>query len=184
LRIIGGRLKGRKLEKIRGTGIRPTADRLREAIFNILGRRVQGKMILDLFAGTGALGIEALSRGAERAVFVDNHPGSTALIRKNLKICRMEDRSSVIKWNVGRNLNCLKPKRKTFDLAFMDPPYDGCLIPSTLVNLHHSCSLADGAWILVEHAMSEPLPKQLPDMVVYDQRRYGKTLVSILKHMV
>ena len=184
MRIIGGEFKGRKLHKFRGTDIRPTADRLRESIFNILSHRESGKIVLDLFAGTGAFGIEALSRGAESAVFVDNHMGSTKLIRRNLITCGLEKRARIIKWDITRNLNCLKPMRASFDLIFMDPPYAGRMIKPALHHLHGSRAMADGAWIIVEHANSEPIPDPLPDMVFFDQRRYGKTLVSILRYVV
>jgi len=147
LRIIGGNLKGRKLHKFRGADIRPTADRLRESIFDILGNRVQNKRVLDLFAGTGALGLEALSRGAETAVFIDNRSVALALIRRNISTCQMENRSETIKWDITKNLNCLKP-------------------------------------VIVEHADAEAIPEHLTNLLISDRRRYGKTIVSILKYVI
>jgi 16S rRNA (guanine966-N2)-methyltransferase len=184
LRVIGGRQKGRKLHRFEGTGIRPTADRLREAIFNILHDRVPETFVLDLFAGTGALGIEAISRGAAFAVFVDHRTEATTLIRRNLSACGMSDRSRVVKWQIDRNLDCLKPYRNQFDLVFMDPPYDGRLVHPALANLKKSGVIGDGAWVVVEHAVSEPPLPRRPDLVLFDQRRYGKTLVSILTHVL
>jgi len=184
LRIIGGNLKGRKLHKFRGADIRPTADRLRESIFNILGNRIQGKRVLDLFAGTGALGLEALSRGAETAVFIENRSVALALIRRNISTCRMESRSKTIKWDITGNLNCLKPMEAVFNIAFLDPPYGGDRIKPAIRNLIASRSLADGARVIVEHADSESIPKHLPNILISDRRRYGKTTVSILRYMV
>jgi len=123
LRIIAGEFKGKKLTSVRGKTIRPTADRTRESMFNILSHRIPGTIVLDLFAGTGALGIEALSRGAESAVFVDNSRGSLSVIRRNVESCALDDRVNIIKWNIEKNLNCLKAVKPGFDLVFIDPPY-------------------------------------------------------------
>ena len=184
MRIISGTFKGRKLRPFKGAGIRPTSDRLRESIFNILGGHVRHRRVLDLYAGTGALGIEALSRGADRAVFVDNHPGAVALIRENLTICGAADRSRVIRWNAAKNLDCLATARERFDMIFMDPPYAGHLIGTTLAHLVPGPWVAEDCWIVAEHARAETVPERLPPWAMADQRRYGKTLVSIFRNMV
>ena len=184
IRIIGGELKGRKLATVRGLKTRPTTDRVRESIFNILGNRIRGARVLDLYAGTGAMGIEALSRGAESVLFADDHKGALAALEKNINTCSLQDRSSTIKWNVFNNLNILRSHSPAFNLVFLDPPYDQHMIQPTLSNLVTSQCLESGSRLVVEHAQREPIPEKLPEFKISDQRRYGKTLVSFLIYMV
>lgn len=184
MRIIGGALKGKKLCPVRGNMIRPTADRLRETLFNILSARVQGAIVLDLFAGTGAFGIEALSRGATLALFVDKNKGSISLTERNVQQCALESRSRIIKWDIVKNLNCIKSFKPAFNLAFMDPPYSRNIVEITLENLFKSGCLAPGALIVVEHTPLDPISKIFKGVTVADQRKYGKTLVSFLNYMV
>jgi len=184
LRIIGGKLKGRKLRSVRGTKTRPTADRTREAIFNIIAFQVRGSTVLDLFAGTGAFGIEALSRGAESAVFIDIDSQSIAVLRENLDSLPLESPTRVIRWDLTRNLNCLHSLSFTFNLIFMDPPYNKKLIAPALLHLHASHALENSARIIVEHSHREPVPPERLPFEIVDRRRYGKTLVSFLNHVV
>jgi len=184
LRIIGGALKGKKLYSVRDMSIRPTADRLRESIFNILSHRVLDAVLLDLFAGTGALGIEALSRGAESALFVDNRKGALSVLKRNIASCKLDQKARIIKWNIRQNLNCIKSQKHHFDLIFLDPPYDNNLIKPTLFNLDKSHSLTKGACIVVEHSLFEPIPTDLFVFDLLDQRKYGKTLVSFLNYVI
>ena len=184
MRIIGGKLKGRKLRSVKGTKTRPTADRTREAIFNIIAFQVPGARVLDLFAGTGALGIEALSRGAQSAVFIDISNQSISVLRENLASLPLESPTKVIRWDLSRNLNCLHSSALVIDLVFMDPPYNENLITPTLGHLHTSQCLANNARIIVEHSHLDPVfPDQLPFEIV-DQRKYGKTLVEFLNYVV
>jgi 16S rRNA (guanine966-N2)-methyltransferase len=184
VRVIGGAFKGRKLVRFQGRSIRPTADRLREAMFNILGRRMVGVRVLDLFAGSGALGIEALSRGATDAIFVEKSPGSIATLRRNIDICRLKDRARIIRWDVVRNLDCLRAEPAAFSLVFMDPPYGQAALSPALDHLRGSGCLCTGACIVIEHALAEPLPETGPAYRLDDQRRYGKSLVSFLTYML
>ena len=184
LRIISGRLKGKKLYSVRGSTIRPTADRLRESIFDILSYRVLEAMVLDLFAGTGALGIEALSRGAESAVFVDNNQDALSVIKRNIKSCSFDKNANIIRWDIKKNLNCLKSASTAFDLVFLDPPYNQSMVKPALFNLEHTRSLDKGACIVVEHSPLEPIPKDILMFEIADQRRYGQTLVSFLNYLV
>ena len=184
IRIIGGELKGRKLVTVRGIKTRPTADRVRESIFNILGDSVRGAWVLDLYAGTGAMGIEALSRGAESVLFADDHKAALAALEKNIKTCSLENRANTIKWNILNNLNIILSHRPTFNLVFIDPPYNKDMIQPTLSNLGMSRCLENGARLALEHSPLEPIPENLPGYKISDQRRYGKTLVSFLIYMV
>jgi 16S rRNA (guanine966-N2)-methyltransferase len=182
LRIIGGEFKGRRLFSVKGFQVRPTKDRHRESIFNMISQNLADAMVLDLFAGTGALGIEALSRGADFAVFVDNYPNALATISKNIQACHLESRAKILKWNILNNLNCLKSY--TFDLVLMDPPYNIGAVSPVLLNLQQCKCLKNKALIVVEHSLDEPFPDKFNSFRLYDQRRYGKTLVSFLNFML
>ena len=180
LRIIGGELKGKKLYTIPGTLIRPTAGRLRESIFNILSYVVKEAVVLDLFAGTGALGIEALSRGADSAVFIDNNKKALSVVERNIQSCAVDKRSQIIRWNIVKNLKCINSVDSKFNLVFMDPPYNKGMIKSMLINLHDSGSLGKAAYIIVEHTSLEPVPEGCKQFELVDQRKYGKTLISFI----
>lgn len=177
-------MRGKKLGSVQDKMIRPTADRLRESIFNILSLRVPDSVVLDLFAGTGALGIEALSRGAKSAVFIDLQKSALSVIKRNLVSCTLDNSASIIRWDVKQNLNCLINRKPAFNLVFLDPPYNQRLVEPALSNLDKSRSLEDKACIVVEHAPLEPIPTDFSAFNITDQRRYGKTLVSFLNYVL
>jgi 16S rRNA (guanine966-N2)-methyltransferase len=182
IRIISGELRGKKLFSVPGLMTRPTADRVRESIFNILGSRVRHARVLDLFAGTGILGIEALSRGAEFALFIDHHPKPISVIKKNLMACHYESQSKVLQMDlckIGGRLNAYPPK---FKLVFMDPPYKRHLIGSALSSLHENAVLEAGALVVAEHGAATPTFESVTPFVLKDQRKYGKTLVSFFDY--
>lgn len=181
MRIIAGDWRGTRLYGPKGMDIRPTADRLRESVFNILGARVSGKNVLDLFAGTGAMGLEALSRGASHATLVDNSSRALDLIRRNIAKVKAQDKTTIFRWDLAQNLRCLKAGDR-FDVVFVDPPYGKGFVHSTLDRL----SAFEGhlGWLVVEHDAREsicPLPARF---CIHDERRYGKILVSILRPVV
>ena len=184
LRIIAGDLKGRKLRSVHGTKTRPTANRTREAIFNILTSQIPGSRVLDLFAGTGAFGIEALSRKADQAVFIDIDNDSLAVLRANIESLSLERQTRIIRWNLIKNLNCLNAFDIAFDLVYMDPPYMKNMIEPTLRNLHTSQSLTSGTLVIVEHSQREPVVAGSLPFEIADQRKYGKTLVTFLDYVV
>ncbi len=184
MRIISGNLKKKKLHTVRGMETRPTADRVRESIFNILLQRVKKAVVLDLYAGTGALGIECLSRGAQSAVFIDIAKEALSVIKKNIQSCAVENQSKIVKWNILNNLNSIKEHTPPFDLVFMDPPYDRDTIGKTLHNLHESRSLARGATIIVEHSDKEQISDETAGYRISDRRKYGKTVVSFLEYVI
>ncbi len=182
LRIIGGSLRGRKLSVARGAVTRPTANRSREAIFNILYTRVRGSAALDLFAGSGAMGIEALSRGAEHAVFLDNNRAVCATLRKNIISCGVESESTVVQCDALKKLDFIKRIRPCFNIVFIDPPYHGELIQPALENLVRWELLEKKSDIIVEHSVSEAIPKGMASFIIADQRKYGKSRVTFLKY--
>jgi 16S rRNA (guanine966-N2)-methyltransferase len=184
MRIIGGRFKGRKLHTFSGSAIRPTSDRMREAIFNILSKQVQGAVVLDLFSGSGALGIEAMSRGARSVLFIDKDRRSISLIEKNIESCHLRNQTRVMRWDVANNLKCLKQLQACFTLVFMDPPYEQSLIQPTLTHLHESGALLPSASVVIEHSAHESVPREMLPFKFADERKYGKNLVTFLTYML
>ncbi len=158
MRVVGGRVRGRKLTPFKASGIRPTSDRAREAIFNVLNHDYAGAAVLDIFAGTGAMGIEALSRGATSATFVDNSKGAVAVIKKNLTLCGFEKAGRIINKDARAALSNFKPRRGDeksrqgrFDLIFIDAPYcDAALTDATLKQIAESRLLSSEARIVCE----------------------------------
>ena len=182
MRIISGQLRGRKLQTFKGSDVRPTADRVREALFSILGHRPVKACVLDLFSGTGALGIEALSRGANMAVFVDSHVQALTVLRKNLQRCALQHCTQVIQWDIVKNLDCLKIYPNAFDLVLMDPPYSRGLVPLSIKHLLQSRSLAPGAVLVAEHEAHTPPEIDSSMLACTDSRRYGRTGLSFFSY--
>jgi len=183
LRIIGGELRGKKLNSIKGDRTRPTADRVRESLFNIIAFHITRATVLDMFAGTGALGLEALSRGASSAVFVDNSRDAVSVIRKNIHACRLDSRASVCKCDVLKNLNGIKAGHN-FNLVLLDPPYNKNFIRPALSVLGYSHLLEKSARIVIEHSILEKIPEDIRGFSLTDQRKYGKTAISFMSYMV
>lgn len=123
MRVIAGKFKSRRLRTLRGNALRPTSDRLRETLFDILGDAVQDSVFVDLFAGTGAIGIEAISRGAHRAIFIEHHAAAVKLIRENIKSLGIGAEAAIFPLDVMRGLEKLDSQRATIDFIFLDPPY-------------------------------------------------------------
>jgi len=183
MRIIAGQYRGRRLCAVRGAPVRPTADKTREAVFSILGGLVNDASVLDLFAGTGALGLESLSRGAARAVFVDSSRESIALLRQNIGLLGIGNEASVLLRDVLRP-GALAGLPGPFDIVFADPPYKADALSRTLKNLADSGCLASGATVVAEHsALIEP-PSPPSSLVLSDRRKYGKSIVSFFNHVL
>jgi 16S rRNA (guanine966-N2)-methyltransferase len=177
MRIIAGSFKGRRLATVRGK-IRPTSDKVREAVFNILGPAVTEARVLDLFAGTGALGLEALSRGANAAVFVEDHAASLAVLRRNIETLGLTDRVEVLPLPVKAGLKKLTARQAEFELAFLDPPYGGGLAAAALKDLAAARILSPSAWVVAEHSRREALPETIDTLALVEMRRYGDTQVA------
>jgi 16S rRNA (guanine966-N2)-methyltransferase len=181
MRVIAGRLGGRRLRGVSKKKIRPTSDRVKTAIFNILPRDLSGARVLDLFAGSGSLGIEALSRGAKEAVFVDQGRESFRLIKDNLRELGLMKEGRLLSKKAGPAMKELGSERARFDLVFMDPPYNGALADKTLSLLGSLDVLEPGGIVVVEHARDERINQAYPGLLLKDQRRYGDTLVSFFE---
>lgn len=173
MRVVAGTHGGRRLAAPRGTATRPTADRVREALFSVLGD-LTGARVLDLFAGSGALGIEALSRGAASAVFVDHAPGAIRAVRANLDA--LELTGEVRRQEAGAYLRAAARRADHYDLVFLDPPYGRAEELGTLLSRALPPVLSAGARVIGESDRRAPLPLELP---LADERRYGDTLIRI-----
>ncbi len=180
MRIISGSSKGRKLATQRGQSIRPTSDRVKESIFNILGDEVKGKTVLDLFAGTGNLGVEALSRGAERVVFVEKGRQAVRLIHRNVAQCGMEGQTEILATDAHRAIGILYRKGTVFDLILMDPPYERGLVERTLMKLRTQRIYHPDSMLVVEHSRREPLSGRVEGWDLVRQREIGDTVLSFL----
>lgn len=178
MRLTGGEARGRRLKALRGPLIRPTADRVREALFDILGARVRGARFLDVYAGTGAVGCEALSRGAVRVVFLERHRGALSLIRDNLRLGPWSVSSEIIEGDACGSLRELARLGARFDILFLDPPYDDPGLPDALA-LASRLLDRDGLLVL-EHrfcaAVAAPGGSALLPVRSY---RYGDTALTI-----
>jgi 16S rRNA (guanine966-N2)-methyltransferase len=163
MRIIAGKFRSRQLKSLKGLSLRPTSDMLRETLFNVLGPRVAGSRFLDLFAGTGALGIEAISRGAISAVFVENHPAAVRLIRENLASLEINAEARIIASSVSPALEKLQKERAAvFDFIFLDPPYiNEKDYEATFHSLENSSLIAESTIVIAEHHKSFELPASL-----------------------
>lgn len=183
MRIIAGQCKGHHLAPLKGKNTRPTQDRVRESIFNILEPQGPFHKVADLFAGSGALGLEALSRWGGSAVFVEFSQPAADCLRENIRRLKMKEKSLVIQRDLGRGVQFLVKNNLLFDLIFMDPPYGQgwCnLIISSLLSLP---LLKETGILVLEHDQKEPIPETIGDWGIGDQRRYGQTRVSFYKSM-
>jgi len=163
--------------KYPGQPIRPTADRSREALFSIIGQEVKGAAVLDLYAGTGALGLEALSRSAIRAVFVDNNPQAVQLIEKNIESCGFSNSTLVLKRDLSKGLYFLAkqlPEIK-FSIIFIDPPYRKGLSATMLQEIENTNILTSDALVVVEEETIADLPSMVTELNLVDQRHYGES---------
>jgi 16S rRNA (guanine966-N2)-methyltransferase len=183
MRVTGGRAKGRRLAGFKGLGIRPTSDLVREAIFDLIGQDWKDANVLDLFAGTGSLGIEALSRGASWALFIDSSQKSIDLVKKSLKICGFEALGSMFKGDLARGLPKKPfPGRGKIDLVFIDPPYEKGLVLRLLADLVAREILARPSFVVVETRKNEMLPEIVGALQLVKSRIYGETKIHIFRH--
>jgi 16S rRNA (guanine(966)-N(2))-methyltransferase RsmD len=180
MRVSAGQAKGRKLDVPRSGRVRPTQDRVREAIFNALGEAVLDARVLDLFAGAGGLGIEALSRGAAHAVFVEQDARTARMLRANVERLGLRPRAEVWQAPAARAVLDLHTRGARFDLVLMDPPYRTRLAQTTLDAVCAASILADSAVVVVETYARDPVGAP-PGTSKVRERRYGDTLVAFVR---
>lgn len=176
MRVITGSARGRRLKELEGMETRPTTDRVKEGLFSALQFDIEGRRVLDLFAGTGQLGIECLSRGAASAVFVDKRPDAVKLIRENLKLCELTDNARV---TAGDSMEFLKSTRETYDLIFLDPPYQAGLLEAAIAHIARHDLLSPHGKMAAEHPADAVLPALSAPYRMGRTYRYGKIAVTI-----
>ena len=186
MRVIAGKYKGRKLNSPDNYDIRPTTDKAKEALFSILTNEIYGSRVLDLFAGTGSLGIEALSRGAEYCVFADSSRESIRLIKSNLEHCKVEEDTKVTAGDFRKTLMNLSSRvedglEEKFDIILLDPPYNKNILPEAIELISGGGILADDGVIIAEHRKEEELPDEIGSFTKEKERRYGIVKLSIYR---
>jgi len=181
MRISGGQDRGRPLKAPRHKGLRPTSDKVREALFSIIASKVDGASFLELFAGTGAVGIEALSRGADRSVFVDSSAKAARLVRENLDSLGYRENASVVSKDVLQFMRKTAAELGPFDIVFVDPPYHEEVGPKALDILgdeEYDC-LSPGALVVYEHFKKRPAPDSVGRLAKKKDYTYGDTVLSV-----
>jgi 16S rRNA (guanine966-N2)-methyltransferase len=179
MRVIAGSHRGRRLQGPQGTALRPTSDRVREALFSILGNRLPDSRVLDLFAGTGAIGIEALSRGATHVTAVESQAESLKLLRHNIAECGMNALAAIQARTVKQFLTRPDLWTGPYDIVFADPPYDMAYKLEDIFKTVHATLASPDAWLVVEHASKTTLPDRLGTAIFKKRYQYGDTALSI-----
>ncbi len=182
MRIISGQAKGHKLKSPKGLDTRPTTDRIKESLFNIISSHIHKAYVLDLFAGTGNLGLEALSRGADHAVFVDKNKIATNIIIDNLEHTKLIDRSNVLTCDYKQYIDKFDDKLRKFDIIFLDPPYHKNFIEPVLKKISEKQLLNKEGIIVVETDKDDELSEIIDDFKISRSRNYGRTVISIYKY--
>jgi 16S rRNA (guanine966-N2)-methyltransferase len=181
VRIVGGEARSRTLRAVPGDATRPTADRVRQSLFDLLGQRCDGLAVLDLYAGSGALALEALSRGARSAVLVESAPAAAQVIEENLAALGYAARATLLRDDVQRTLAALAARGQRFDLIFSDPPYALRAAQATLEAIARHGLLAPGGRVVLERSRKEPSPAPPGGLALVDERSYGETALSIFE---
>jgi len=182
MRVISGSKKGLRLASLRNRTVRPTADSTKELIFNVLGQAVAGNVVLDIYAGTGGLGIEALSRGAAKAVFVESARPVQKVIKENLVKVGFLEVSEIMPVRAERALALLKQRNMKFDLVLADPPYHLNLASETVELLDRYDVLADDGWLVIEQSARSELIDSTPRLRLEIRKKRGDTCISFFKH--
>ena len=178
MRVITGKARGVVLKTPDGQATRPTAERVKEALFSVINFDIPGMDVLDLFGGTGQLGIEALSRGAASAVFVDAGEAACKIIRENLKRTKLENQASVVRSDY---LSYLRTCKRKFGIIFLDPPYAEVFLENALKMITEIDILETGGIIVAERPLGKDLPWDFPGFTRSRDYKYGKTLITIYK---
>lgn len=182
MRVIAGKYRSRTLRSLKGQALRPTSDRLRETLFNVLGPTVSGSTFVDLYAGTGAVGIEAISRGARHAIFAEQHAPAAALIRKNLESLGIGCEAEVLSMNATRAIERLEAKKIHAQFIFLDPPYAADLEYETALDaLGESPLLAPDGRVIVEHLRKRALPERVGNLELARVLEQGDAALGFYK---
>ena len=176
MRVITGTARGRVLKTLEGEDVRPTTDRVKEAIFSIIQFEIEGRQVLDMFAGSGQLGIEALSRGAAYATFTDMSKDAVSIIKQNLLSTGLHRNSAVLQTDA---ITFLKGNKKKFDIVFMDPPYSKGILQQALP--YAAEAVNDGGVIICEHPFGEEMPQKAGKFAIYREYKYSKVALTVYR---
>ena len=176
MRVITGSARGMSLRTLEGETTRPTTEKVKEAVFSAIQFEIEGRKVLDLFAGSGQMGIEALSRGADNCVFVDSDKGAVKVIKENIEKTGFSDSSTVVQMD---SLAFLNMNIKKFDIVFLDPPYSTGLLEKAIKNV--SCFVNEGGIIVCEHPFGDEMPEETDGLTKYRSYKYSKTAVTIYR---
>ncbi len=179
MRVISGECKGRPLKAVPGQSTRPTTDKIKESLFNIIGPYFDGGIGLDLYGGSGGLGIEALSRGMDKMIFVDRDTKAAETIKNNIKACRYEEKTEVYRIESQRALKALKKREFQFDLVLLDPPYAKQRIADDITKLDEYGLLSKGVQVVAEHDPGVLLPSLIGSLERVREETYGSTKLSL-----
>ncbi len=181
MRIISGKVRGLKLNSPKDDKVRPTTDRVKESMFNIISSYVMDAEVLDLFAGSGALGIECISRGAKKCVFVDNSKDSIQTIKTNIDKSKLNNESDIIQKDYKDAMKYLSNKNMKFDIIFLDPPYYEDLFESSIKNISLNNLLNDDGIVVVEHDYGIKISDKVENLEKDKEKKYGKIALSFYK---
>ena len=181
MKIIAGALKGQRLVTPRGHRTRPTADQVRIALMDSLMPYLPEARFLDLFAGAGGVGLEAVSRGAGRAVFVESDPAAFEALRRNIAALRLARQTRTVRGDVGRMLGMLAAQAERFDVVFLDPPYGAGLVDATLARLGEGTLTAASAIVVAQHFTKQPPADTVGTLRAFRERRFGETTLTFFR---
>lgn len=181
MRVITGTAKGRRLKSLKGMETRPTMDRTKESLFNIINEWIPGCRFLDLYAGTGAIGIEAISRGAERAVFIEKNPRAVKIISDNLELTSLSGSAEVFCTDADNAVAVLAKRNQQFDIIYMDPPYGRGLVQKSMDRVCRNMILKSEGVIITESSKADLLPEMISCFRMFRQQKYGDTMLSFYR---
>lgn len=183
MRVVSGKAKGTTLKAVPGMTTRPTTDKVKEAIFSMVGPYFEGGIVLDLFAGTGGLGIEALSRGMERGIFVDIEKKSVETVKHNLKATGLSEKAEVYRNEAGRAIKALSKRKIGFQLVFLDPPYRMKHMDDLLLTMLEKGLISPQGKVVIEHDAENSYADQIGEQLIQIKKAiYGDTAVTLYAH--
>ncbi|WP_096199238.1 16S rRNA (guanine(966)-N(2))-methyltransferase RsmD [Bacillus sp. FJAT-45350] len=182
MRVVSGEKKGMPLKAVPGSSTRPTTDKVKESIFNMIGPYFDGGMALDLYGGSGGLGIEVLSRGADKVIFVDQNKKAIDTIKENVNQCKYNDKVEIYRNDASRALKALIKREVSFSYIFLDPPYAKQQLASEISIISDHGLLEENGVIVTEHDASVQLPEKVGSAICIRKETYGDTTISIFKN--
>jgi 16S rRNA (guanine966-N2)-methyltransferase len=178
MRIITGIARGRMIKAPEGMDTRPTSDRVKESLFNIISKKLRDSIVLDLFAGTGNLGLESISRGAEKCIFVENNKHAYKVLKENIDLLKFQDKSETYFQEAFTTLKTLHRINQKHDIIFLDPPYGKGLIESSIKEIYNLDLLNSGGIIVSEYDSEDNVPETIGKIKIYRTETYGRTKIS------